>query len=62
MSRFLPRSDEDDEFAWQCASGGHWNRRDESMCRVCRDPKPEQPEVLRELLERISEQHPRDDK
>lgn len=58
MSRFIP-PDRDDEFAWIC-SEGHWNRRDENFCRQCREPKPEQSEVLRELLERISDEHPRD--
>lgn len=53
-------SKQDEDFDWQCATGGHWNKRSEKICRQCREMKPEQPEVLKELLERISEKYPRE--
>lgn len=57
MGRFIPKPN--DEFTWQC-SLGHWNKSDELSCRTCREPKPERPEVLKDLLEQVHREHPRD--
>lgn len=48
----------DDEFTWQC-SEGHWNKESELSCRQCHEAKPERPDVLRDLLEKIAKEHPR---
>lgn len=59
MTHFLPSDDrEAGEFAWQCSTG-HWNRSSESICRQCHEPKFEQAEMLRELLEKVHREHPR---
>lgn len=52
--------DRDDEFSWQC-SRSHWNKRDDERCGRCGEPKFEQAEMLRELLEKVSREHKRDE-